>query len=189
MYTKYHTDALVLGNYESGEADRAIVLYTRDFGLVRARAGGVRLEKSKMRYALHSYAYSRVSLVRGKNGWRAAGATSTRALPTGGAATSFARIAALASRLIAGEERNDYLFAALSDAHASLAHSSLESIPTIEIMCVARVLYALGYISAEAQETTIFSHTTYADEHVAEAHHAQDALLASINKALNETHL
>ena len=189
MYTKYHTDALVLGTYEIAEADRAIVLYTRDFGLVRARAGGVRLERSKMRYALQSYSYSRVSLVRGKNGWRAAGATSMRLLPVGAVTTSFARVAQLASRLIAGEERSDYLFAALSDAHASLSQCASESVPTIEIMCVARVLYALGYISIEAMETTLFSHTTYADIHVAEALGAQDALLASINKALNEAQL
>lgn len=189
MYTKYNTEALVLVTYESGEADRSVVLYTRDFGLVRARASGVRLERSKMRYSLQAYSFSRVSLVRGKNGWRAAGATSVRSLPSGAITTSFARVSSLASRLIAGEERNDYLFAALADAHASLAECAPESVPTIEIMCVARVLYALGYISAEAQDTTLFSHTIYAHEHVAEARRAQDALLFSINKALNEAQL
>ena len=189
MYTKYHTDALVLGSYESGEADRSVVLYTRDFGLVRARAGGVRLEKSKMRYALHSYAYSRVSLVRGRTGWRAAGASSQRVLGAGEATKSFARIAALAVRLVVGEERDQYLFAALSDAHASLSQCAPESVATIEIMCVARILYALGYISAETQATTLFSHTTYADEHVLEAQLAHDMLLSSINKALSEAQL
>jgi recombinational DNA repair protein (RecF pathway) len=50
MYQKYHTEAIVLGSIERGEADRTIALMTRDFGLVRARASAVRSETSKMRY-------------------------------------------------------------------------------------------------------------------------------------------
>ena len=52
MYEKYQTEALVLGNREMGEADRVIALFTRDFGLVRARASSIRTERSKMRYAI-----------------------------------------------------------------------------------------------------------------------------------------
>src|SRR3989344_5345502 len=54
MYEKYQTEALVLGNREMGEADRMIVLFSRDFGLVRARAPAIRTERYKMRYALAS---------------------------------------------------------------------------------------------------------------------------------------
>ena len=75
MYQKYNTEALILGSWESGESDRVFALFTRDFGLVRARATAVRAERSKMRYALQSYAHANVSLVRGKRGWRLAGAT------------------------------------------------------------------------------------------------------------------
>jgi hypothetical protein len=54
---------------------------------------------------------------------------------------------------------------------------------------VARVLYALGYISNEALQTTLFSHATYAQEHLSHAQDLQDALVSSINKALAEAHL
>src|SRR5665213_2708544 len=70
MYQKYHTEALVLGSRESGEADKVFALFTRDFGLVRARASSVRSESSKMRYALQKYSRASISLVRGKRGWR-----------------------------------------------------------------------------------------------------------------------
>ena len=78
MYQKYQTEALVLGSRERGEADRVFALYTRDFGLVWARASGVRRENSKMRYALQSYCYIQTGLVRGKRGWRLAGGSALR---------------------------------------------------------------------------------------------------------------
>ena len=194
MYQKYHTDALVLSSRELGEADKNYALYTRDFGLVRARASAVRREKSRMRYALQNYSQANVSLVRGKRGWRVAGARPCQgvALTTGPRAVSaFARISELVLRLVQGEEKNEYLFAALSDAHRALFKENSQGalVPTIEIVCVARVLFALGYISAEALETALFSHTDYSIEHLREAVTHKDKLLASINKAISETHL
>ena len=190
MYQKYHTDALVLGSREVGEADRALALYTRDFGLVWARATGVRKESSKMRYALQSYARANVSLVRGKHGWRAAGASCQGiALMDAAGLAVFARIAQLVVRLVAGEERNEYLFDALVEAHTSLGSADADMLPTIEIVCVARVLYALGYLSAEALQTALFSHTAYGIDHLREAETVRDDLLLSINRALSETHL
>src|SRR3989344_4510493 len=96
MYQKYSTDALVLGNHERGESARVYAMYTRDFGLVRARVAAVRSEHSRMRYALQNYSYAKVSLVRGKRGWRAAGAYALRGVSNDAANVSvFARIAEL----------------------------------------------------------------------------------------------
>ena len=190
MYQKYHTDALILGSYESGEADRTIALFTRDFGLVRARATSVRSEKSKMRYAVQHYTYANCSLVRGRRGWRLAGATA-RALPVASTQGigAFARIAELTVRLVAGEEKNEYLFDVLAEAHRALMQKDASAVPTIEIVCVARVLYALGYISAEALKTTLFSHTEFGNEHLQEAEVLRETILKSINSAIAETHL
>lgn len=190
MYQKYHTDALVLGSRESGEADRVFTLFTKDFGLVRARASSVRREGSRMRYALQNYSRAHVSLVRGKRGWRMAGASAVK-IATGKAENigTFARIAELTTRLLAGEEQNHYLFAALAEAHDALMQETCPARATIEIVCVARILYALGYISAEAHATALFTHTAYADEFLREAETMKDKLLSSINKAISETHL
>ncbi|MSU73877.1 hypothetical protein EXS56_01925 [Candidatus Kaiserbacteria bacterium] len=200
MYEKYQTGALVLGNREMGEADRVVVLFTRDFGLVRARASSIRTERSKMRYAIQDYARAEVSLVKGKRGWRLAGATALKpAMGSRKCISTFARIAELTIRLVHGEEKNDYLFAVLAEAHDALmsagggssfgGRESSTIIPTIEIVCVARVLYALGYLSTEALETALFTHTAYEHEHVLEAEAKRDQILSSINKAIAETHL
>jgi len=189
MYQKYHTDALVLATRESGEADKNIALYTRDFGLVWARASAIRSESSKMRYALQLFARSNVSLVKGKSGWRAAGATALRAASTKRSRlATFARIAELTLRLVRGEDANPYLFDALAEAQDALA-AGVAAPETIEIVCVARTLYALGYLSAEALGSTLLTHTAYAMEHINEAESMREKLLSSINKAIAETQL
>jgi recombinational DNA repair protein (RecF pathway) len=191
MYQKYQTDALVLSSCESGEADRTISIYTKDFGLIRGRATSVRSERSKMRYALQNYSRARVSLVRGKRGWRIAGAIAFVG-PSGKdkkAVATFARIGELVTRLVQGEEKNEYLYAALADAHGAFMVEKCGSAGTIEIVCVARVLYALGYISTEALETALFTHTAYTGESLLEAETMKDKLLSSINRAIAETHL
>jgi recombinational DNA repair protein (RecF pathway) len=190
MYQKYQTDALVLGSRESGESDRSFSLYTKEFGLVRARASAVRTEGSRMRYALQSCARANVSLVRGKRGWRLAGATAQK--PAAGdtrGLSAFARIAELALRLIHGEEKSEYLFAALAQAHDALIQERCDAFAVIEIVCVARLLYALGYISSEALSTALFTHTAYTGESLLEAETMKDTLLSSINRAIAETQL
>lgn len=190
MYQKYQTDTLVLGHREYGESDRVYTLFTREFGLVRARASAVRSEKSKMRYALQSCTRADVRLVRGRRGWRLAGATvqsGAQSDPRGVAA--FARIAELTKRLVQGEEQNAQLFDIIAGAHTALAQTPLEAAATIEIVCVARLLHTLGYLSPEALETTLFTHTTYGNEHLLEAAIHKDSLLSSINRAIGETQL
>lgn len=190
MYQKYNTEALVLKSYEQGEADKVFALFTRDFGLVRARATAVRTERSKMRYTLQTFSRAEVSLVRGKRGWRVAGARTIHGAARGAkGVAAFARVCELALRLIHGEEQNEYLFAALAEGHEALMREGCNAWPTIEVVCVARVLYALGYISADALETTLFAHTGYGDAHLSEAERLRDRLLLSINRAIEETQL
>lgn len=188
MYQKYHTEALVLGSRERGEADRVFALYTKDFGLVQARASAVRAEYSRMRYALQHYSRAHVALVRGKRGWRVGGATAIRGA-SGESIVTFARIARLVMRLVLGEGQNQYVFSSLSEAHDALTRTPREARATIELVCVARILYGLGYLSHEALDTTLFAHTSYASEHVREAEILREKLLSTVNHAIAETHL
>ena len=166
-------------------------LYTRDFGLVRARARGIRSAKSKMRYALQNYSVANVSLVSGKTGWRLAGAAAlgNSKVRNMKGMMAFARIAGLVVRFVAGEEANKELFDILREARSVLSEERCEAWATIELVCVARVLYALGYISNEALKSALLTHTAYADEHLREAELVRDELLSSVNRAISETHL
>ncbi len=190
MYQKYQTEALVLGGAESGESDMSVALFTRDFGLVWARARAMREERSKMRYSVQYLSRSHVSLINGKRAWRLAGASSIK-LAKGDARgiAALARIAELTLRLVGQEQKNEYLYAALAEAHEALTSGKAEAFGMIEIVCVARLLYSLGYISNEALQTALFTHTAYTGESLMEAETMKDKLLSSINKAIQETHL
>lgn len=189
MYQKYYTDALVLSHRELGEADRTFSLYTKDFGLLRARASAVRAEKSRMRYALQTGGRADTGLVRGARGWRVAGAVPLSGAVRGKGGIAFARIAQLVERLIAGEEENSYLFAALAEAHTAFDRASEDALGSVELICVARVLYALGYLSAEATSSALFAHALYGAEELSAAERERDTILASVNRAIAATHL
>lgn len=69
-YKTYTTQALVCGSTYSNTSDRSYLIFTEDAGMVWATAKSVREERSKQRYALQDFSHIRVSLVKGKNGWR-----------------------------------------------------------------------------------------------------------------------
>lgn len=62
----YRDEGVVLRTYKLGEADRIVVLMTRDHGKVRAVAKGIRKTKSKIGARLEPMAHVEVLLYRGK---------------------------------------------------------------------------------------------------------------------------
>lgn len=63
----YKTDAIVLKHYELGEADKIIVLYTRNNGKVKAVANGVRKTKSRLAGGVELFTYNQLLLYQGKS--------------------------------------------------------------------------------------------------------------------------
>lgn len=191
MYAKYQTDALILGMVPQGEADVRAILFTREFGLIRARASAARKESSRMRYGLQNYMHSHVSLVRGGTGWRAAGAASRASLGNAclEARASFARIARLIVRLVPESEKNEVLFALLQGAHMAFNGSKPEDCALMELVCVARILYTLGYLSEGALGAAHAADTFFSAETLVSMSDKKDELLNMVNRALTETHL
>src|SRR3989344_6273773 len=68
------TRAFVLGRAERREADWLVILYTEEFGLVRAVAPGIRKSGAKLRGHLEPLTKTEVMIVQGRNGYRLAGA-------------------------------------------------------------------------------------------------------------------
>ncbi len=69
-YATYTTKALVCGTFNRNTADRSYLLFTREAGMLYADARSVRKETSRQRYALQDFSLVRVSLVKGKVGWK-----------------------------------------------------------------------------------------------------------------------
>jgi len=148
MRHKYETRGIVLSRSPFGEANTFITLLTPEVGLVRARAQGVRRTGAKLASSLATFAESSLVLVRGREGWRIAGAVLeenwfTR-IQTTSARNRAARVGGLLLRLVAGEVRDPELFSIMMGFFEALATLPEEIHEAAEILAALRVLAALG---------------------------------------------
>jgi recombinational DNA repair protein (RecF pathway) len=192
MHHIYHTDALVLSFENAGEADRTYLLYTKDLGFIYAKAQGVRLEKSKLRFALQPYALARVSLVRGKAIWR-----TTTATPVGFffepkapqyIFETFQNITGLLKDLVPVEIPDARIFEDLRNAFLRIGTpgTSKELILLIELALMLRVLHYLGYIPKEDAYKDILQ-TDFSFHRFLYERLNKKELTQTINRALAET--
>src|SRR3990167_1069534 len=110
MHHIYHTEGIILGSKNFGEAGRYYSIFTRDLGMIHASAQGVRKMSSKLRFILQDFAYVKVDLVQGKDFWRVTSASKTNKLEqlskNRGTLEVVSNIAKLLKRLLAGVEPN-----------------------------------------------------------------------------------
>ncbi len=148
MRHKYSTAAIVLSRSPLSEASSLITLLTSEVGLVRARAQGVRKPGSKMASALQTLIESDVMLLRGKDGWRLAGALRTHdwfSELTPVARVRAGRMANLLLRLVSGESADPVLFDIVRNFLKALSEQrSLEDIEAIECLAALRILHVQG---------------------------------------------
>ncbi len=153
MRHKYETRAIVLSRSPVGEASAFLILLTSDLGLVRALTQGARKSGAKLAHALTTLAESDVVLVRGKDGWRLAGAVLAEnwfaRLGTAPSRARAGRIASLLLRLITGEAHDQKLFPIIRNFFEALSTVSDEMHEAAEILAALRILAALGLDAGE----------------------------------------
>lgn len=184
-YAIYSTEGFILGSMPSGEASKTYWIYTKDFGLIKAKAQSVRLLSSKLRYSLDDFSFATYSLVRGKEIWRITGVHDTK-----GSKESLgvrARVLSLVRRLVQGEERNEKLFSTLLWMVGDFVLSKEEE-TFFELLVLAHVLSSLGYI--DIQKTLGLSlENGIAINQLSGIKEKKREVIFEINKALKETQL
>jgi len=149
-YVTYTTEAIVCGTYDRNTADRSYRLFTRELGMVWADARSVRLEKSKQRMALTDFSLVRVSLVRGKGGWKVGSVAAHRNFyqqATDQAARgSVVTIIRLLRRFLQGESADPELFDFVVSALNMLIQPLQRRQFTDQIITL-RILAELGYVA------------------------------------------
>lgn len=161
-YAVYTTRGFILASGPTGEASKLYTIYSEDFGLIRAKAQGVRLVQSKLRYSLEDYALCNLSLVKGREVWRLTG-SQAEPMPKKNALAR-ARVLNLVRRLVQGEEKNEGLFQALLPLAADDAPS--------ETVALSTVLSTLGYLDLASIEGK-----------------SEREVVLAINKAIKESQL
>lgn len=151
-YVTYTTDALVCGTQNRNTADRSYLLFTREAGMLFATARSAREERSKQRFSLQDFSLVRVSLVKGKTGWRV-GSISTKQNYYHQAADKYARgsivgIFRLLRRFVRGEEAThcdlfDYTIASLDVLEKETSDRQF-----VELVVQVHILGFLGYVNS-----------------------------------------
>ncbi len=193
MHHIHHTEGVILGSKNYGEAGKYYYIFTRDLGMIYASAQGVRKIASKLRFVLQDFAHVKIDLVQGKEFWRVTSASKTDKLEqiTKKPETFevFSNIAKLLKRLLAGIEPNEILFLDLMSGLLILEKiDSPSDLRNIEAVIVLRILNNLGYIGGDEMLKT-FAKSPFEGDIVFEAAKNRTKILSEINKALKETHL
>ncbi len=192
MHHIYHTEGIILGSKNYGEAGRYYSMLTRDLGMIYASASGVRKLSSKLRFILNDFAYIKLDLVQGRDFWRITTASKTGELEqiTRRRETFiiFANIARLLKRLLTGAEPDPKLFHILLDGLRALEKAETkEGLRNLEAILVLRIMSKLGYIGGE--HPSDFINSPYEDSFLFEVSKHRSKILSLINQALGHTHL
>ncbi|MEK7558413.1 MAG: DNA repair protein RecO [Patescibacteria group bacterium] len=193
-YHLYQTEGIVLGGAPIGDSNRYYYLFTKELGLTIAFAQGVREVKSKLRGHLQDFSYIAVDLIRGRDTWRIVNAREKDKFGSSSLSPAslkiVARITDLLKRFLHGQEKNEKLFNYLVGGFSFLEKEKMEpeTLKNLEIVLLARILYALGYWDGEGKTKTILS-SELSTELLKEAGSRSKELLDEINRALKESHL
>jgi len=194
MHHIYHTHGFIVSSRNSGEANKMLTIYTREMGLIRAMCQGVRLNKSKLRFALQDFSYVKIDFVRGKEIWRVTSATNISSFPFARSDKQslllIARISKLIERVCDGEEANDKIFDDFLQAIYLLDDDTIkkETREALELHLVLRIMNSLGYIG-DSELLSGYLSTPFDQIEIESLLKERQSIISHINKALNESQL
>lgn len=194
MHHIYHTEGIVLESYSKGEANKGLMIFTRELGMLRAQVQGIRLEKSKLRFALADYSLAQIDLVRGRDVWRVTSASSkksfTKLLLNENEGAIARNIIKLLLRLYHGEESHIELYDHIKETLETLNENKIEQndLRHFEILAILRIIYHLGYL-AHTDLHDVFIKSPINDELIKKIAEVRTEMLNQINRSLRESHL
>lgn len=194
MHHIYHTHGFILSSKNRGEANKMFSIYTRELGLVRAMAQGVRLNKSKLRFTLQDFSYVNIDLVRGKELWRVTSARHVSSFPLARydkfSLLLITRVSKLLERLCDGESSNENIFDDLIQALFLLDNENIkpQSKEALELHLILRIMNSLGYIGNSLILVKYLS-SPFDHNKTELLLKERQSIIAHINKALNESQL
>ncbi len=149
-YETYTTEAIVCGTFNRNTSDRSFILLTREAGMLYADARSIREERSRQRYALQDFSHLKVSLVKGKHGWKIGSIEPITNFYNQAvdkkARGSVVQLVRFLRRFVKGEEAEPRLFEFAIEALKVLVGSVKHRFFVEQVVSV-RVLSHLGYVA------------------------------------------
>lgn len=191
-HTIYNTEAFVVSSRNSGEADRTFRLFTKDFGVISAKATGIRKVSSRLRFFVQDFKYIDASIVKGKNYWRLVSARPIHELNSRKSLTTSSRIRSLqlVGKLAPEGEPLTELFDELVSAYTftSTNHPKKEDLESIEALIALKILHSLGYWGDRQSENDLVK-SPFNENVVAQVKLSKKTIIKELNNSLRATQL
>lgn len=189
MYHIHTTEGIILKRFKE-DYNASFLIFTKDFGLIRAKAQGVRKVESKLKPALQEYCLSEISFVKGKTGFRIVGAQSLYSFFDSQFLESSQTIALICNtilRFVHYEEKNSEIYGILEKGFKELKKNI--NVDIIEILILILVMNSLGYISKDELGLNLSTVSLSNIEVINKIKENKNKITGLINKAFKESHL
>lgn len=202
----YQTEGVIFESFDAGEDNRNLLIFSREFGLIRAYSKSSRKIHSKLRPLLQKFTYADISLVSGKNSLRVTGAEEffntyyklfgAVNASSGGDINKYKsqalfRVYVLLLRLLQGQESDRILYDILKSFTDKLikGYNDKTLIKVFELLAVSRILSRLGYMEdvyIDEESNLFFAADCKALEFVKRNY---SFILGKVNAAIESSHL
>lgn len=191
-YKTYTTEALVCGSKNHNTSDKNYLLFTKNAGMLWASARSVREERSKQRCALQDFSHIRVSLVKGKSGWRV-GSTEALSNPFLQTDSRVERtlihfVITQLRRYVHGEVALERVY---DDAYELYKEVTLfkEKSPVVQRLFFVRLLSELGYIAPQVSWKGVIDAMSLREALAVYTTDMEDAIAKAVQEATEVSHL
>jgi Recombinational DNA repair protein (RecF pathway) len=196
MYHLHLTPVIIFASNPLNEANKTYLLFTKEFGVVWAKAQSVRSGQSKLRCTLQDFSVGKISLVRGKETWQIIGMEPSENLYFSFGETKrffvLARLIDFLKKMLAGEGNEEKIFIDLQQIiklfHSLDAQNGVTTIQTAEWLFKLRTLHCLGYIS-NTQFAHLLQKNVWSVEFLQSIHEQKTIAAKAIDEAMSESHL
>ncbi len=159
MHAIHHTEAIVVRSEPSGEANKRIWLFTKEFGLVIAMVQGVRKPEAKLQSHITDYSVIHADLIRGKSTWRLISAK-VADVPLNGKgrqplSRAYVRTIGFLERFLVGEGIHEELFDHIHTV-GMMIDGDYEP-RALDALSLWKMLVLLGYVAAEEDDEQLFT--------------------------------
>jgi DNA repair protein RecO (recombination protein O) len=183
----YTTKGFIVSSKNKGESDKTFFVFTKDLGLIRASAQGVRKLESKLRYSLQDFSFTDVSLVMTKTGWRITNASILESSTKVSTNSIKVKTLRLIKKLSGEDEPNDILFNEIISAFDFIDNNLDKNLEkNIEALLVLKILSSLGYWNDEEDS---FAKSDFNKEVLESFDNKRAVILPLLNNSLKATGL
>jgi recombinational DNA repair protein (RecF pathway) len=184
----YTTKGYIISSEGKSESDKNFFILTKDLGLIRATAQGVRKIESKLRYSLQDFSFSEISFVMTKAGWRITSASILESSKNVTKDEVKVKTLRLLKKLWGTDEVNENLFNEIRSAFDFIDNEIEKSeVKSIEALLVLKILSHLGYWGEDKEDT--FAESPFNKESVAKITEKREDIIKALNESLRATQL